>query len=577
MRTINYQTGQESILSRIPGLFAYTEINEKGASVLHKATDSPMGCYGKIVENIQIPLYVNIYDKDGMQILNGGEIYTYKTLMYYYYKYNDNNEIEGYDTLASFIDEGIGKIKVEYEGYNPKKNDLVPEFVYLTMVEDMYNEMVKLEAKCNFYKTRTSIKEGLPDYDEDEKTCCDCQMYERKGGDGMLRFLFNNRHKAIEIAEKYYNYVPRDYNSANEYQRLTLNYPINLFSTVKDLGIVTPTLLDDNVWNRKLTQDIELKGQDDSKLKSLRISKNYINEEMESASPQEGFDWLYYYRVGYVRNQSVLYDELSNIQLMDEQLPEEGAYSYNLWAFGDVIESIIRDKVNRTITFTYWTDVHLIAKCTEIKHNDDGKALYCFDEFKPHYNFIDYSDSEYIKNYPEEIPNYHGIKYIESYYYNNDSEIANLSDIEFFDYVHGYCDLDELRVNSVTEGEESTGEDNDIESKIQNAKVIEKYEFITSGSRINYPMEIGDKIVNISVNSTDFYTKVIRHIESIDDYNPFARHEYYNGISYPSSEQINVYIDRGTSTVFDRCIRMSEVKTLNDMEEYSNGGYFNML
>ena len=46
IRTIKYTAKYEDLISRIPGLFAYIELDDKGNSVLHKATDSPMGCYG---------------------------------------------------------------------------------------------------------------------------------------------------------------------------------------------------------------------------------------------------------------------------------------------------------------------------------------------------------------------------------------------------------------------------------------------------------------------------------------------------------------------------------------------------
>ena len=54
IRTIRYTAKYEDLISRIPGLFAYIELDDKGNSVLHKATDSPMGCYGKVIENDEL-------------------------------------------------------------------------------------------------------------------------------------------------------------------------------------------------------------------------------------------------------------------------------------------------------------------------------------------------------------------------------------------------------------------------------------------------------------------------------------------------------------------------------------------
>ena len=55
-----------------------------------------------------------------------------------------------------------------------------------------------------------------------------------------------------------------------------------------------------------------------------------------------------------------------------------------------------------------------------------------------------------------------------------------------------------------------------------------------------------------------------------------SRLPFYESISYTPVEKIDVFIDRGSTSVFDRHIRLSEVKTLNDMLEYSNGSYFTM-
>ena len=55
-----------------------------------------------------------------------------------------------------------------------------------------------------------------------------------------------------------------------------------------------------------------------------------------------------------------------------------------------------------------------------------------------------------------------------------------------------------------------------------------------------------------------------------------SRLPFYEDISYTPTEKIDVFIDRGSTSVFDRHIRLSEIKTLNDMLEYSNGSYFIM-
>ena len=70
MRKIQKVICREEFKSRIPGLFAYIEENDAGEFVLHKATDSLNGCYGKIVESIALPVSLTI---DGNDLLKAGE------------------------------------------------------------------------------------------------------------------------------------------------------------------------------------------------------------------------------------------------------------------------------------------------------------------------------------------------------------------------------------------------------------------------------------------------------------------------------------------------------------------------
>ena len=69
------------MITRLPGLFAYLGEDGYGNIVLHKATESLNGCYGKIVENIKLPENVNL-EYDGVK-LNEGEVYSFRTLITY--------------------------------------------------------------------------------------------------------------------------------------------------------------------------------------------------------------------------------------------------------------------------------------------------------------------------------------------------------------------------------------------------------------------------------------------------------------------------------------------------------------
>ena len=109
MKTIEYKVSYEKMISRLPGLFAYLESDEFGNMSLHKATDSLDGCWGKIVENINLPSGVSLKD-----ILHGGETYSFRTIIDYYYQYRE--ELGEDDEFVKFIEKAIGKITVDFEG-----------------------------------------------------------------------------------------------------------------------------------------------------------------------------------------------------------------------------------------------------------------------------------------------------------------------------------------------------------------------------------------------------------------------------------------------------------------------------
>ena len=47
--------------------------------------------------------------------------------------------------------------------------------------------------------------------------------------------------------------------------------------------------------------------------------------------------------------------------------------------------------------------------------------------------------------------------------------------------------------------------------------------------------------------------------------------DYQLGVAFVANNNTNVYIDRGTATAFERHMRLSEVDTLQDLENYANG------
>ena len=114
----------------------------------------------------------------------------------------------------------------------------------------------------------------------------------------------------------------------------------------------------------------------------------------------------------------------------------------------------------------------------------------------------------------------------------------------------------------------------------QKIKKYEKYEFSTNNNTLSYTQRVNNTDLELSCVISDYETICIREIDNEDDSQfdgvAINRLPFYESISYTPVEKIDVFIDRGSTSVFDRHIRLSEVKTLNDMLEYSNGSYFTM-
>lgn len=539
IRTIKYTVKYEDLISRIPGLFAYIELDDKGNSVLHKATDSPMGCYGKVIENVKYK----------------GKIYNYKELLNRYY----NNDIS--KELKDFVEKGIGKENVIFDTLDRKKQDLVPDFVYLALIKPLYGEMLKLRDKVNFYKNHLDNRDNI-DIETEESLDCVCKLYERHGGDGYLKFLGGLFSKVEAASNEYFDYANEAINDKN---RLCLNYAVNLFSTVKDMGLVTP-MENINKVSKKEYDGFILEGKTNSKLISLRRYEGYLNEFDVLETPPIGTDWLYYYRVGAVRNISTINDENGNIRCEVTELKNisKGDIISDLYAFGDVIESITPAEEDNCIRIVYWTDVHLKATVNKVTKDDDGNYKVYYINFEPDYPSLDSFDRETIVS---DTDNRHGIRYEEIYYYSPNENEDNISSLikngEFNKYVNG--DYDDKQANAMD---------------AQKIKKYEKYEFSINNNTLSYTQRVDNTDLELSCVMANYKTICIREVVSEDDNQNdgvvISRLPFYEGISYTPTEKIDVFIDRGSTSVFDRHIRLSEVKTLNDMLEYSNGSYFTM-
>lgn len=550
---------------------------------------------------------------------------------------NDIKSQEEYNTLEEKDKAFYKKKRMEYVA--------MPNVVFLSNVKKLYNDIVKMAKQCEFYEMHKD------DFGSDSHLCCLCERYQKMGGEVLKEILSELIPEATRIAAEYLEYA----RNGEEEKPMSLDFDIDLVDSYKDLGIMTPyipqwipyktyyqgerVLYEDIVFvckeenNGKFDEDyqtvvfdeskweeatsafeyfdsnavpqtakgktIEIKGSTDSKLKSLKRSKTYIAGDDTSSTPDEGYDWLFYYRTGLIYNITTLKDEIGNI--IDLKTLEAGEDPNNLAAYGDVIEHIYfnytngeeiitmekyntlseKEKqeyyLNNTLTFVYRTGVHLIG----VKHStyqDDDKNIY--HSWK---DFV-YDDTEaYCKE---------GIKYEETYNYVEEEDLDKL--------VRGTFVLKDKDGNEI----EVKDEDGNVVDKKDYFKRYTKgdldtnfkyykFEFITYNNYLHYQKTIANQTANIVTIQTDFtmYNSNNNEFMEVTSLNlteeekkkgfnnlgiPMFRKEYLNGITYSQSKNKDVNIERGTYSVFDKHIRFSEVKTLEDMEDFQNSSFFSL-
>jgi len=524
-------------------------------------------------------------------------------------------------------------------GLNDEDNDLLPVVVYLANVRNLINTYQKLKVVYDYY-TGGYTEEGgklVPSKKDintlEPEICCTCSKYVRMGGTIIYNWLFSLLPLADETATEYYGYADSGTSSLNfdimlrqsvydiGYLSCYLNewvggelhhegelytYNGNTYVCVKDnTDVYNKELMrfefveddahfrrigtgntsddsenDDKPWwekysriissdnrfgnvfniveydsdnNPKIADDFVLEGSSDSKLVSMRRFKTYLNASDTVETPEDGEDWLYYYRIGTVNGYKAVTDDLGNI--LDADKLEEGIVQpaisspTTLAAYGNVITAITANESLRTITFEYVINAHLIAEKTEIVKDDDGNELYRYSDF-----IYDPSDR------------YHGVKYTETYSYDEGSELdelvkrkpvtPNTDNDEEEEYVEKFT-FDEY-VNDVND----------------NCTTFGKFAFNTTNSITSYNRTVSDEKMTFSYIKSDFTTTIKNEADYL--FAEVYKTDYLNGITYKPEVENNVRIDRGNYSAFERHIKLSEVKTMEDMENYANNSFFNV-
>ena len=271
----------------------------------------------------------------------------------------------------------------------------------------------------------------------------------------------------------------------------------------------------------------------------------YTDESGAVLTPMDYTDWLWYYRVGLVGSSETITDRFSNIDIKEGETRVEtiGEYEPSLMAYGDIITSITRNKDERTLEFTYVIGAHFKAKLMSIELDDDNNKHYYYSEYE-----YDSDDS-------------HGLRFTETYDYEAGGDIDEMSD-EIFDYyiTHGKLELDR--------------NDSSMDPSVIVGMRYTKAPFSTY-SYINYgEMSVNGSETSFPYIASDYETKTQLNKDTI--VNPVTKLDYLTGIPYKPTVKSDVHISRGNASAWERHIKLGELKTFDDLENYSNGGFFNL-
>lgn len=593
IKYIRRTIGLEPYISRIPGLFPFISTRKNCMGELVNATEAKDGCYGKLMPSFYDTSFTDVWGDISEE--NG---VPYRDMMNMYYAMIDG-KVKKMDNFVAFVEEYIGLIEVAAD-IDWEKCDLAPTTVFLAQIQSLYIEYKRMFLTCDFYKQLLERGEK-----PDPITCCIYEQFERMGGEKMFDWLGEHLDDAKDRANKVYEYAIKNKKIP------TFNIDIPLTSHCEDMGVVVPLIsqwkpkekyfyntwviynnqlhrakkssadsdgwVNGSIWNKDVEKlefnhdafdccnEIETMIDSDDKDKfnefigryvneyvrdkknntistyhsnsqlwSCRREVSYLNEIDEQEVPEEGEDWLFYYRINQPVKIEYETDYLGNLITTDNEKPNQN----NLNIIGNVITNIEANQGDKTITFKYVIGVKLFPDNILEETDDDGNKLY---KLPADVTFtVDDNDTN-------------GVKYEEVYQYS-DSRLSEL--------------IESGNFNKYVNSDHTSG---DFDR-------LAKYPFKRYSSAYSYEQTIGDIVVekkDVKSVVTD-QENTIRPMSEIEEI-PFIRNGYHLGISYPDEIDASVFIRRGTTSVFERHYKLSEVKTLTDMENYANGGFFNVI
>lgn len=274
-------------------------------------------------------------------------------------------------------------------------------------------------------------------------------------------------------------------------------------------------------------------GNTDSRLRMLRTKDQFVDGAGYRQLPEEGYDWLWFYRIGFVASYDIMTDDYGNIERYGNEDVHVGDIVTDLYAYGNLILDITYDTDKKEIIFKYVIGGHLTAQCESIRLDDDGNEIYKYKQFK--YDPID--------------P--HGMVYEETYTYEDD-------------------DIDELIENG-----DFTQYVSEAREKITNYYLRYSYKKMimrTDGLIRTVTDTLNGNVVSYNTIESSYNEKMDANMDYM--YAPTFKDDVLNGIIHDPNIKHDVKILRGNASAYERFIKLGEVKTIEDLDSYQNGLFF---
>lgn len=342
-----------------------------------------------------------------------------------------------------------------------------------------------------------------------------------------------------------------------------------------------------------------LTGTNASILKEFRTSDMFLDFGSSPVIPEFGNDFLFFYKKGKTTNHSILYEENGNISRFTNSTLLPGMTATDLYAYGDVLYDIRVIPSDRVIEFYYATGVHFNAVCADMTFNELLEPIYTF-------------EGEYLYDDVDS----HGIRYVERYVYDDGSDLETLVNDGNFDYYVSNYKSDIIIKDNLTNSYLEQGVDiqyvinpnysvqipgydyiltDGVTTEIGdiykwNNSMYELYYDVTVYNYTGKPMVFhttDDDVKTVSFTygqgcNTYDYTFINSEYEEyvyneLDVlYNPLYKKDYLNGIAYVNSAKEGISVGRGNASAFERHVKLGECRTFEDLENFSNGGFFKM-